>query len=304
MLASRLEPISGPRSWRAAEVADDRRYVLGLDGDAAAALAELGKSDDVASKSRLRRLAATILSRLYQGPGFVVVRRFPIDDEDDSIRLFLRFGRLLGRPVVQTGAGALVERVTDLGSPTATASMTTRALVHHTDFTTLADSVEDAHFPVLGLLMVRAAKSGGESQLASGYAVHDRLLRDAPALLERLYSEFCFDRSGGPVHREKDVLLAPVFREVDGSIRVLYNRPRIQRGHGAALRRLDPLSVQALDALDDLLVSAEYNHTFGLSPGDALFVNNWSLLHNRHAFSDEAEVDRKRLLLRLWVATD
>jgi len=38
-----------------------------------------------------------------------------------------------------------------------------------------------------------------------------------------------------------------------------------------------------------------------LEPGDLQFLNNRVVLHGRTAFADYAEIDRKRLMLRLWL---
>ena len=38
-----------------------------------------------------------------------------------------------------------------------------------------------------------------------------------------------------------------------------------------------------------------------LEPGDLQFLNNRTVMHGRTAFEDFDEVDRKRLMLRLWL---
>ena len=39
-----------------------------------------------------------------------------------------------------------------------------------------------------------------------------------------------------------------------------------------------------------------------LEPGDLQFINNHVMLHSRTAFDDFKELNRKRLLYRLWIA--
>jgi hypothetical protein len=39
-----------------------------------------------------------------------------------------------------------------------------------------------------------------------------------------------------------------------------------------------------------------------LEPGDLQFLNNRTVLHGRTEFEDDDRLDRKRLMLRLWLA--
>jgi len=38
-----------------------------------------------------------------------------------------------------------------------------------------------------------------------------------------------------------------------------------------------------------------------LEPGDLQFLNNRTVMHGRTAFEDFDEIDRKRLMLRIWL---
>ena len=43
---------------------------------------------------------------------------------------------------------------------------------------------------------------------------------------------------------------------------------------------------------------------FTLEPGEVIFFNNCTMLHNRTAFEDDPDPARKRHLLRLWLMLD
>ena len=49
---------------------------------------------------------------------------------------------------------------------------------------------------IIGLLCLHSARSGGESKLASSYAVYNEILRRRPDLLEVLYEPMWWDRNG------------------------------------------------------------------------------------------------------------
>ena len=60
--------------------------------------------------------------------------------------------------------------------------------------------------------------------------------------------------------------------------------------------------IEALDMFDDLANDAELRLDMELRPGDMQFLHNHTCLHDRTAFVDWPEPERKRHLLRLWLA--
>ena len=75
----------------------------------------------------------------------------------------------------------------------------------------------------------------------------------------------------------------------------------IQVGHE---RAGEPLTVEqrnALEVVEALLRRADFRVEFSLRPGQMLFTNNRWILHNRTAFEDDADPDRRRHYVRLWL---
>ena len=64
------------------------------------------------------------------------------------------------------------------------------------------------------------------------------------------------------------------------------------------------MDVEALDLLDALTDDPALHLTMTLERGDLQFVHNHTLLHDRTAFEDYAEPERRRYLLRLWLAPE
>jgi hypothetical protein len=60
--------------------------------------------------------------------------------------------------------------------------------------------------------------------------------------------------------------------------------------------------VDALDLFDSLLDNPRLHFRMRLEPGDLQFCYNHTLLHDRCAFEDWPEVDRRRQLFRLWLS--
>ena len=67
-------------------------------------------------------------------------------------------------------------------------------------------------------------------------------------------------------------------------------------------RRLTPPDIEALEMFDDLANDAELRLDMEFRPGDMQFLHNHTCLHDRTAFVDWPEPERKRHLLRLWLA--
>ena len=174
--------------------------------------------------------------------------------------------------------------------------MTNAESSFHTD-----NAFSDQVPAIVGLLCLQTARSGGQSQLVSAYALHNALREGHPGVLEALYDLFSFDRRGQFRAGEDSVRPAPVFRWDGQDLHMRYLHFYIQVGHQEAGNPLTPEQTGALEALEALLRQPEFRVTFDLKPGQMLFTNNTWILHNRTAFEDHAEVERQRHYVRLWL---
>ncbi len=95
----------------------------------------------------------------------------------------------------------------------------------------------------------------------------------------------------------------PVFNWFAGRLSTIYQRQYIDSAQRfAAAPRLTPAHIEALDLFDTLANDPTLMMTMALQPGDLQFVHNHVLLHDRTAFEDWPERERRRHLLRLWLA--
>jgi hypothetical protein len=239
-----------------------------------------------------------LLQDVLNGRGFVLIRALPVErwSKREAAIAFLGIGVHLGNLRMQNAAGHLLGHVKDLGrsstDPHARIYQTRERQTHHTD-----------SCDVVGLLCLRAAKSGGLSNLVSSTTIFNEMRRRRPALLSVLLDRIETDRRGEVPEGGKPYFSIPVFNWHDGLLSAIYQRQYIESARRfPGVAALTPLQIAALDLFDELANDPALNFTMELEPGDIQLVHNHTILHDRTAFEDFPEPERKRHLLRLWLA--
>jgi hypothetical protein len=244
----------------------------------------------------LDRLRAEVLD----GRGFVLLRGMPVEDRpiEHSATAYWGVGTYFGAARSQNAKGHLLGHVYDLGQGLSATNPNLRSYA-----TAERQNFHIDRCDVVALLCLRRAKSGGLSAIVSSMTLHNVMADRRPDLLERLYQPFPVDRRGEVPPGKAPFYDAPVFNRHAGLLSVLYSRLHIgsaQRFPDA--RRLSDADFQALDMLADLASDPELRLDMTFNPGDIQFLHNHTILHARSAYEDWPETDRKRHLLRLWVA--
>ena len=133
--------------------------------------------------------------------------------------------------------------------------------------------------------------------------VHNVMAARRPDLLDRLYRPFPIDRRGEVPEGKTEFYEAPVFNEHAGKLSVLYSRLHINSAQRfPEARRLAPEDIEALEMFGELANDPELRLDMNFEPGDIQFLHNHTILHARSAYEDWPEIERKRHLLRLWLA--
>ena len=252
----------------------------------------------------LQRLYAQAGDRLDRGCGFVVLDRLPIDDHaiDDVIAAYWVLGQLLGPTVAQKWDGTMIYDVTDTKQTYGygvRGSATNVELVFHTD------NAFGARVPdYVGLLCKYPAASGGLSRFCSLYAVHDRLQREFPDALRRLYQPMYFDRQAEHRPGAPKISFAPFFSWRDGRLRCRANSSLVRKGYDVAGAELDEGLEAALKAVDHVTTADDLWIEAPLQRGQVQYLNNHELAHYRSEFVDGGDPAKKRHLYRLWHRAD
>lgn len=244
----------------------------------------------------LDRLRAEVLD----GRGFVVLRGMPVEDRPiaDSATAYWGVGAYFGSARSQNAKGHLLGHVYDLGQGLSATNPNLRSYA-----TAERQNFHIDRCDVVALLCLRRAKAGGLSTIVSSMTLHNIMAQRRPDLLERLYQPFPVDRRGEVPEGKGPFYEAPVFNQHAGTVSVLYSRLHIgsaQRFPEA--RRLTPEDIEALDMLGELAGDPDLRLDMNFMPGDIQFLHNHTILHARSAYEDWPEIERKRHLLRLWLA--
>lgn len=302
--------IRSASAWYGADVAVQTDWITHLSAAEIAeiehAVKQLEKSDvEITSLSiqdaplpTLRPRLQQLLEEVLNGRGFVLIKSVPVDhwSKQQAAIAFLVLGVHLGNLRMQNAAGHLLGHVRDLGlasnDPNTRIYQTRERQTHHTD-----------SCDVVGLLCLQAAKSGGLSNLVSSTTIFNEMRRRRPDLLNVLMEPIATDRRGEVPASCKPYFTIPVFNYHDGLVTAIYQRQYIESARrSAGVAPLSPQQVEALDLLDQLANDPQLNLMMELEPGDIQLVHNHTILHDRTAFEDWPEPERKRHLLRLWLA--
>lgn len=239
-----------------------------------------------------------ILDEVLNGRGFVLIRALPVErwSRRQMAEAFLAIGAQLGNLRMQNADGHLLGHVRDLGrssdDPNTRIYQTRERQTHHTD-----------SCDVVGLMCLQTAKSGGLSSLVSSTTIFNEMRRRRPDLLRVLMEPIETDRRGEVPPDGKPYFNIPVFNYHNGLVSAIYQRQYIESARRfPGVPPLTPLQIEALDLLDELANDPQLNLMMELQPGDIQLVHNHTVLHDRTAFEDHPEPERKRHLLRLWMA--
>ena len=247
-------------------------------------------------KPRLERIRHEIL----EGRGFVLLRGLPVElwGRRLSAIAFLGLGRHFGTLRSQNRDGHLLGHVKDLGlssnDPNVRKYQTRERQNYHTD-----------SCDIVGLLCLHTARSGGLSSLVSSTTLFNQMRERRPDLARVLFDQIETDRRGEVPAGQLPYFRIPVFNWYAGLLTTIYQRSYIESARRfPEVTALTPEQVEALDLFDQLSDDPALHLQMELRAGDIQLVHNHSLLHDRTAFEDWPEPDRRRHLLRLWLAPE
>ena len=246
------------------------------------------------------KLKVRVENEVLNGRGFLLVRGLPVErwTVREAATAYFGLGAHLGSARSQNGKGHVLGHVQDLGldvnDPNVRIYQTHERQTYHTD-----------SCDIVGLLCLKTAKSGGLSALVSSTTIFNEMRRTRPDLLKLLFQPIATDRRGEVPEGMKPYFEIPVFNWHKDCLSAIYQRQYVDSAQRFAdAPRLSPAQIEALDMFDALANDPRLHMFMEFRPGDVQLVHNHTMLHDRTSFVDWPEAERRRHLLRLWLAAD
>lgn len=298
------------QAWHGPDMAPRRDWIHGFSAaeidelDAAVALAERSGLDFIELRREhfpLPTLAAVldqVRREVLQGRGFALMRGVPVERMSmrQAALAYWGLGLYLGEAVSQNGKGHVLGHVRNLGldyaDPEVRGYQTSARLNFHCDFSDL-----------VCLLCLKTSKAGGLSSIVSSTSLWNELVRTRPDLARTLMSPFYYTRWGEIPEGKKRYAEMPVFSPWKDRLIGVYVRSAINKCQGfPEVPRLTGVQIEAMDYMDSLAADPRFYLDMEFRPGDVQILCNHFIFHSRTAYEDWPELEKRRHLLRLWLA--
>lgn len=305
-----MRPIATPDAWLGPQMSVSTDWIYRLTPDdisellSALAHARHRNADmyrwtrDDFPLSKLGPRIKAWLSELDRGRGFILVKGFPVAEhaQEDCASVYWGIGLHLGRAVSQNTDGDLLGHIRDTGADPKEYGIRLYKTRAEQDFHT--DGTD-----IIGLFCLKGAKSGGISRIVSSPSIFNRMLQKRPDLVPVLFENFPFDTQGQHKPGGKPWFDLPISRFTDNRLRTFFIPWYIRESqqHPQA-PRLTSTQEEVIRFIEQTANDPSLYLDMQFEPGDMQFLKNAAILHKRTEYEDWPEPEKKRHLLRLWIA--
>jgi hypothetical protein len=240
---------------------------------------------------------------LFHGLGFGLFRGFPINDysRKEQSAIFMGIGAYIGSRKPQNGKGHVLGHVKDL-----TEGSTTKTVYKRDDPTTRIYATRKAQpfhvdgTDIVGLLCLHEGYEGGLSSVISSHTVYNRLRELRPDIVELMKEPWLWDRKGEHGPNEPEYLAASPLTYFDKRLFTFWGPHFFETVNRFPGVHVEEEKFEAMRYIQELCECEALN--MKLEVGDLQFVQNYSILHARTAYTDKP--GQTRHLLRLWLMVD
>ena len=304
----RIEAVSGPQVWYGADFANNTNWIYHLPAEVVTAINSIvfpAVAEGVTQHTfefekievpGLRTTLRLITNSLALGHGFAMLRGLSVERySTEELKLaLLIIGHHMGLIGPQDGHSKSIGEVRDIKP-----NLRTHYYHGGGPLPMHMDPVD-----AVGLLCIRKAKKGGESQIVSSMVVHNEILQQRPDLIPFLYRGYKHRRRNQRLSKDGGKITnynCPIFADVGGQIVSNYIPRPIQLAVEQGLVSLTSPEEDALALLDETAARDDLCLKMDMVPGDIQFLNNRLIMHGRADYVDFNALEDRRLMLRLWL---
>ena len=177
---------------------------------------DLSACDAVMARTRRER---------FEGVGFAISDRLPLDDLDEEIAVklyWLLFSRVC-RPVAQKWDGTMVYEVTDTGKQDEPGNGVRSSKAKSGQYFHMVNAF---NLPpdIVSLLCIQPAMMGGTNGLISMQTVFNILRAETPDLIQRLLYRLYFDRQHEHAPDDKQLTYKPICESAERGVNIQFSR--------------------------------------------------------------------------------
>ena len=239
--------------------------------------------------------------RAYDGIGFAVVDRLPLDewtvDEAKAVQWLIL--SCVSQPVAQESSGQIFRDIMET-APSERGiynnGLTQQRLTFHTD------NSGNRNLPNFSTLMcLYKAEEGGLSEYCTLYSLVNAMMEDAPEQLDRLFQPFYHNRQDIQIPGEPDVSWAPAIGYDGERLLSRISSNKIPSGYARVGKELDNLGRDALESVFSVIRNRDLSAKYMLERGQVLIFNNREGMHHREAYVNGKTTETTRHLIRMWL---
>lgn len=306
-----LAPVSNAQAWLGADMARRKDWIHAFTAEEVAELdsAVLHADQAIPDIMRIRRAdfplprLAEVLARqrreLLHGRGFHLFRGVPVQRYSlrQSAIAYWGLSLYLGDEALsQNGKGHVMGHIVNLGldysDPNTRGYQTSARLNYHSDYS-----------DIVGLLCLRSPKSGGLSSIVSSTTLWNEMVERRPDLAQALLEPLYYTRWGEIPEGKLHFDAVPLFSPYRGRIIATYVRSAINKAQALpGVPRLSAKQIEGMDLLDSIAADPQFRLDMDFQPGDIQLLCNFCIFHSRTSFEDWPEPEKRRHLLRIWLA--
>lgn len=240
-------------------------------------------------------IAEVIRRGLLHGSGLVFITGDNLTELTDfELKLLhIRIGQHLGSLRRQNRMGDVIIDVKNTDSKDQEATrgfLTNSSMKLHTD-----------GWDAAGLMCLQQSEFGGQSQFMSSEDLFELIKIENPKLATRLAEDWYWDIRVLGDDETLSPIKSPIFCEYEGRVSCRYGSYMLRNGW-AALGKEMPKSLRGdLQSFEKYFQRKELVYSHRLKRGQAVWMNNRSILHGRTNFKDGKESELIRKMVRLWI---